>query len=285
MLYTPASQFQFEYDDTTAGTANVLTAVTGVAATASGSTNTKGSWVEIVSATDREWNGFWLVFSVAALPTGLNAGALCDIGIGGAGSEVVVLPDFIMGNVGNIPAQNIITGFVSPTFVPLRIAKGQRVAVRTQNETASRVARCLIWAQAGGSLPVAIFSGCDTIGVTSSGASRGTNISSNASASTFGSWTNVGSTTGREYKGFVVSHQPQNTSTLNARGFILEFGYSSIALCRAVALQSTAETWTVPITAPAIVQNIPAGTQLQARVSCSTASNTETPSVAFHCFY
>ena len=44
MLADLAPQFAFEYDDTTAGSANITTVGTGIAATASGSANTKGSW-------------------------------------------------------------------------------------------------------------------------------------------------------------------------------------------------------------------------------------------------
>lgn len=283
MLYTPPSQFQFEYDDTTVGSANFATIATGIAATASGSTNTKGSWAEIVSATDRDWYGFWLMFSAAVGQSGLNASQLCDIGIGAGGSEAVVLPNFVMGG------QPVISSGVSyvpnnPVYVPLFIPKGTRVAVRTQAAVASRVARCHLWAESGASLPKTIFSGCDTYGA-STAASTGVALSSNASANTFGSWTNVGSITSRDYKAILMSHQGFASASVSARNYVLEGGYNSTAMMRLLAAASNAETWMAFLNSQLVVQNIPTGTQLQARIACATASNTDTPSVAFHCFY
>lgn len=286
MLYTPPSQFQFEYDDTTAGTANITTMTQGVLLPASGSSNTKGAWEELVASADRDWYGFWLTFwGTTNNPSAVNAAALCDIGIGGAGSEQVLIGDLVKGNLSTLSTAAF--GFLpAPAiYFPLQLAKGGRLSARVQTETSGRTLRCKVWGESGASVPKSVFSGCDTYGANSSSASVGTSLSSNASANTFGSWTNVGGTTTRDYKGFCVSHQAQNATVLNNRVYIIEFGYGGMALSWCMAASGTNETWATAFEAQAVIQNIPAGTQLQARVSCGTASNTETPSVAIHCFY
>lgn len=283
MLADLAPQFAFEYDDTTAGSANVATVLTGIAATASGSTNTKGSWAQVVSATDRDWYGFWISFSSAVSPAGLNAAQLVDVGIGGAGSETVLVPNILAGGR-FVLTGGAISSVDLPVYVPVSIAKGTRVAVRTQAATASRVCRVNIWGESGSSMPRPIYSGCDTYGIDLS-TSKGVELTSNASANTFGSWTNVGGTTSRNYQAFLISAQVPALTTVSNRAYLIEGGYSGAGYMRIAAGTTTNETWGAAIPAQYVGQNVPSGTQLQARISCGTASNTELPSVAFHCFY
>lgn len=282
MLYTPPSQFQFEYDDTTAGSANFTTVATGILCTSNASVNVKGSYAQIVSATDRDWYGFWLKSARSATTSLSNTAALLDIAIGGAGSEVVILANFLCGM--QFPITSMTFGCNEAVYVPLFIPKGSRISCRNQCATAAQGMRLYVVGQSGASLPYPVFSGCDTYGA-NTGASTGVALSSNASADTFGSWTSVGSATSRGYKAILISHQGFATTTANARSFVIEGGYSSAALIRLAAFSTATELWAAPINAQAVYQNIPAGTQLQARIACATASNTDTPSVAFHCFY
>lgn len=285
MLYTPPSQFQFEYDDTTAGTAAFYTLTNGVAVTG-GAAVTKGSWVTLVSATDRDWYGFNLaVYGNATTYAATNSNMLLDIGIGGAGSEVVLLPNYLVGGrVGNISAFLTLLSNYPPIFIPLFIPKGSRIAARCAGANGGEVRGVSLAGVSGATVPTGIFSGCDTYGVTAA-AVKGTNLSSNASANTFGTWTNIGSTTTRDYKGLLSSFQGPDSVTVNGRGYIFEAGYASTALLRSAWATTTGETTTQHVPDRLVVQNIPAGTQLQGRISCITASNTDTPNAAIHCFY
>lgn len=285
MLYTPASQFVNEYDDTTAGTATFYTLTNGVAVTG-GASNTKGSWVTLVSATDRDWYGFGLaVCGNATTAAGTDSGALLDIGIGGAGSEVVLLPDYLVGGrIGNTSAFLTLPSGYPPIFIPLFIPKGTRIAARCAGVTASIVRGVALSGVSGASVPAAIFSGCDTYGVTAA-SSKGTNLASNASANTFGTWTSIGSTTTRDYKGMLSSFQCPSNVTVNQRGYVFEAGYASTALLRSAWATLTSEVIYQHVPDRLVVQNIQSGTQLQGRISCITASNADTPSAAIHCFY
>lgn len=104
-------------------------------ATASGSTNTKGSWSEVTSSLDREVCGFHLnVYS--ALNSSERNRYLFDIGIGSAGSEVVVVPNLHWAVYG---ATATSTEQISSLYIPLALPKGARLAVRVQSNVASQV--------------------------------------------------------------------------------------------------------------------------------------------------
>lgn len=87
--------------------------------------NTKGTWVELVASCPFDAAGFFLSFSGGSTNT---HDVLLDVGVGAAGSEQVILENFL----------NSLSGFASPrhnVFVPLPVKAGARVAVRTQSTT------------------------------------------------------------------------------------------------------------------------------------------------------
>lgn len=103
-----------------------------IAPVSGGSAHTKGSWVEVTAATT--YDVFRVVMQTAnSNASGTNTAGLLDIGVGGAGSEVVVVPNLAVGYSS--------TG-TSGTFpvwdLPLFIAKGSRVAVRWQSARTSQ---------------------------------------------------------------------------------------------------------------------------------------------------
>jgi len=96
----------------------------GTPLTAPGAVNTKGDWTELTAATERDHR---LIVPFAGKPNGTAnnaANGLIDIGIGPAGSEVVVLPDL---------RYEIYTSEVFATInpvLPCRIPAGTRIAAR-----------------------------------------------------------------------------------------------------------------------------------------------------------
>jgi len=88
--------------------------------------NQKGSWVEISSSTSRVTRA--LLLSLGNNQSTSWLGWRVDIGIGGAGSEIVLIPDFNLQSNGgfsiNVPSH------YGPIYV--NIAAGTRLAVRAQ---------------------------------------------------------------------------------------------------------------------------------------------------------
>jgi hypothetical protein len=102
----------------------------GVSVDPGGAANTKGNWVELTSATDRSSQGIVLAFG-GKLNTLFRWGEWrVDIGVGGAGSENVVVSDFNL-TIGNV--NGILAAPKCSPFMPVSIPKGSRVAVRSQS--------------------------------------------------------------------------------------------------------------------------------------------------------
>lgn len=96
----------------------------GTSLTAPGSVNTKGAWTQVTSSAP---------FDVAWMSLGIRAAqsdfALLDIGVGGSGSEQVVIPNVpFTGNVNDI--------YGGPYDYPISIPAGTRIAARYQNKSA-----------------------------------------------------------------------------------------------------------------------------------------------------
>lgn len=115
-------------------------ATRGTPVTAGAAANTKGSWVQFSSALPNTLRGLLVAF-------GTNGGAdktaeedwLFDIGVGAAGSEVIVAPDLSV----TIDANEIC--YPQVQWVPLEFAAGQPLAVRGQSSVAAAVLDTVIY--------------------------------------------------------------------------------------------------------------------------------------------
>jgi hypothetical protein len=104
----------------------------GSTITASSSTNTKGSYTQLIASTTRDYTSIYVYFdSLDANAT--NASFMTDIAIGAGGSEKVVIPN-ILSRVGS-PTIAFFPCLTGPW--PIQIPAGTRVAARTQCTTAS----------------------------------------------------------------------------------------------------------------------------------------------------
>jgi hypothetical protein len=91
-------------------------------ATYPGSANVKGAWSTVIASCPIDASGFWLVLSNS------RGGAqhwYLDIGIGDAGSEVVIFPDLYVHPLANDLLNE-------QCYIPLRLPAGARVAMRGQ---------------------------------------------------------------------------------------------------------------------------------------------------------
>lgn len=102
----------------------------GVSVDPGGSANTKGSWTQITASTTRRARGFFLLLGGQGNTNTSLGSWLYDVGIGGAGSEQVIVADWgvdvrAAGNVHPAP-------HCSP-FFPIPIGSATRIAVRSQS--------------------------------------------------------------------------------------------------------------------------------------------------------
>jgi hypothetical protein len=105
------------------------------------SANTKGSYVQITASTTYDLAGFFLGFDGTGNTPGSLANAISmDVGVGSAGNEVIVLPDFpLVASQTNAPRHSMNPG--STPYFPIKIPAGSRIAIRAQSTTASSPSR------------------------------------------------------------------------------------------------------------------------------------------------
>jgi hypothetical protein len=142
--------------------------------TADVSTHTKGAWVEMIASTSAEAN--IILLSIINFTSNIGTQSLADIGVGPAGSEVVVVANANAGQLGLSAGTTAgAAGYRPDQLFPVNIPAGSRVAVRIQSAVTSRTADvsiCLLDVQPKN--PSSLV----TIGADTS-LSRGTNLPTN----------------------------------------------------------------------------------------------------------
>jgi len=104
-----------------------LSTSTGVQVDPGGTFHVKGAWSEIISSSTRDIR--WMIISTGDHDASMVPdGWLLDIGVGGAGSEQVIVPDlYLRGETS--------PDILFPTFMsmPMQIPSGTRIAARAQS--------------------------------------------------------------------------------------------------------------------------------------------------------
>jgi hypothetical protein len=153
--------------------------------------HTKGAWVEIIASNAQDTSLVYVTVTGVAASTVLTS-TLMDIGVGAAGSEVVVAENI---NIGSASVPGIAAA------LPVFIASGARIAARIQSVvTGGKTATIAVQTHVVGS-PVLVPSLLDVLGADTA-ASRGTALTGAS-----GSYTQIVASTSKEYAaiGIVVA--------------------------------------------------------------------------------
>ncbi len=110
-----------------ASSAGSSTAFSGAIGFQSGSSNAKGAWNQMIAATTYTAYGLYFTDREPKSENAQDQAGLIDIGVGGSGSERVIVPNLITGDNGGPVTY----------FLPILIPGGSRIAVRAQNANAS----------------------------------------------------------------------------------------------------------------------------------------------------
>lgn len=235
-----------------------------------GASNAKGSWAQLTAATTREAQGILLQWSNES-----GGAVLLDLGIGSAGNEKVLIPDFVT-------AQYTITGPTTANgthsaYFPVAIPAGARVAVRGQTNAGAGFVvsvSAVLFASSPGSRSASVV---EAIGV-STASSIATNLDPGGTANTEGSWTELAAATTRQFDAIVLA--VHNNAILTAdTEWLVDIGIGAAASEQVVIpnvafradanlIRGTKIYMTVPIT-------IPAGVRVAARAQCSRNTATE----------
>lgn len=173
------------------GIADSAVYAAGISATpVSGAANTKGAWIEVIASTPQDYTGLWVQLRGAT-----TNNSLFDIGIGAAGSEIVVAPNLFCGPK---PTPD---SFGSLFTIPQSIPAGTRVAVRAQSDGAS-ISCTLVVGCLAGSLTATPHAGNLFDMGTDLTASRGTALVIPASGSS--AWTQLIAATPADIKKLII---------------------------------------------------------------------------------
>ena len=182
---------------------------------ASGTANTKGAYVELVTSTAADADGMLVMYAQVTS----NVSHLCDFSIGGAGSEVLMATNLHLSAGNNVPEW---------FYVPGPIPAGSRIACRTQCSTASSqlVASCVL--VKGGWFAPPPGGSIVTLGANTAD-SGGTPINAGAVANTFGAWVQLTASTPQDIKAMALKVGGINNTTPTVGSGVFQIGFGAAA--------------------------------------------------------
>lgn len=251
----------------------------GITVTGSASANTKGSWAQLIASTTYDTYLIQLVVSETSA-SATQTDTLIDIGIGGAGSEQIILPNLLVGwkPDAGIGAMNLL--------FPMYIPKGIRIAARAQSVQTSKQVQVQIYCYGGKRFTDSpVYTRCDAYGITDSGASNGTSHTPGNSGAE-STWASLGTTLSRNYRGFMfLAHGTLTVTAMTLIHYHWEIGYNSGApvLGEFWYTGNTAERTIGPFPNFPIAASLASGTQMQVRGEASGTA--QAYDVGLYCFY
>ena len=218
--------------------------------TADSVAHVKGAWTEIIASTSSDADSIYLqlrLFSTSAV----NTAGLLDVGIGGSGSEVVVI-------------ENLPTGGAEGVYhlLPLRIPAGSRIAARFQCAEVSNTGEVTIKVLNTGNYVSAPTS------LVTLGANTATSAGVNITAATY---TQIVSSTSQDFS-FVHLAMGLNSTATQIRRMVYTLGVgaaSSEVAIQEVQYNVTSTLETIVNAGVAVVPSgvfVPAGSRLSAKV-------------------
>lgn len=241
----------------------------GVTITASGSTNTKGSYAQITAATGFKYEG--LYFYVRLFST---EDYLFDLAIGGAGSEKIIVSDLYISSRTNAVTTVLGTCCI---FIPVKVPAGARLAVRCQSTAASATARVII--TGAGSSPKISAGFSKAIGIATSASSRGVTVDPGGTAVTKGSYAQLIASTTVRAAALLITTGAAGDNVKGTNGFTLDIAIGAAASEKIIIPDmflacSSAVNIVMPRSFPIYNVDIPAGTRLAARAAPLSADAT-----------
>lgn len=226
----------------------------------SGTTNTKGSYTQLVASTTRDTD--YILLSASNSPS--NGFRLSiDLAVGGAGSEQIILPDFVVSSGINS---------VNQVAIPISIPAGTRLSARCQSSAATDQVSVNVVLCAG-SMDFQPYDMVDTYGFTS-GSTTGVTVDPGGTINTKGSYTQIVASTTRDHMGlfFIVD---AGTRTVGVgQNWLIDVAVGAAASEQVLIPNiMMAETGSAMVDTPSVwgpypVQ-VPAGTRLSVRAQCT----------------
>lgn len=230
----------------------------GTPVTANASANTKGSYTELIASTAFDAQAIMIGFGLQSV----NGSMLFDIAVGGAGSEVVVIPDILSASKNCNEAQSFILPFSCPA--------GSRVSARCQGTTGAMTKEIVVTLVSRWMLP---FSRLTTYGA-ATGSSRGVSVDGGGSANTKGAYTQIVASTTNKIRALWILTGHQADTTRTTCNYLMDFsiggaGSEQIVLGDLILGCDANHDSILPAVFGPFFVDIPSVTRLAARCQCS----------------
>lgn len=234
--------------------------------TASATAHTKGAWVEAVASTTEQTVALLVALATTTNLSNTDTSTLLDVGIGAAGSEVVVVADL---QVGWKSAQQ-------SWMLPLAVPAGARIALRCQSVVSSRTVGVTVVPAFGSGVAGGSPAGpCVAYGAS---ASTSAGVVLTPGTNGFGSWAEVSPATSERIDAVAVSLGGNARMSSISRPFLLEVGTgasgSEVPIFATGGWMSSAEAVDVAVPVSPCALAVPAGARLAARVAAEATSQT-----------
>lgn len=240
----------------------VPASTTATTLTAAGTTNVKGSYVELIASTARDAN--WIIVKCGNVSASANF--LVDIAIGSA-TEQIIIPDLY------IQARGAGCSY-APYLFPIFIPRGSRLSARCQCSSASQTLNIeiilLSGMQLSGGSPPSLVSAYGGVSL-----SIGTTIDPGGTAHTDSAWTQLTAATDRQHHWLVVGARWGDASIGATTSWMLDIGVGSATEQEIISdLWVSADT-TADVSYSQVVclpYFLPASTRIVARARSSSVS-------------
>jgi hypothetical protein len=243
---------------------------TGTTVTASASANTKGSWAQISAATPCAADA--IIVSLINVTNAVDM--LIDLGIGGAGSETVIVANLTASCGSSGPGTNGV-----PLLLPIALSDGTRLAARCQSTTGSSTISVIVHLVQNALLTSAGLASVQTYGANTAD-SGGTSIDPGATINTKGAWTEISASTSSNHSALIIGVGNQANTSRSTASYQVDIGIgaggSETILIPDIHLrEDSTQDVTDPTIIPPFFVTVPAGTRLAARANCSINDATD----------
>jgi len=239
----------------------------GTDVTASGTINTKGSYVQLTAASGIDAQGIWVI-----LTSGNNAAnCLVDIAVGAAASEQDIVSNLMLPVKHNAGAG---------ANIPIHVALGSRISARAQSSSVSDVINIAIQLMGNTLTSSSALGRCTTYGANTAD-SGGTEIDPGASANTKGAYVQIDGAISNPIKNMIVAVSPSGSNgQLTTAGWLIDVAVGAAASEQVVIsnlfvmTNGVHDTINPPLLGPFPV-NIPSGSRIAVRAQSDTIDATD----------
>lgn len=184
------------------------TSAVGATITASATPHAKGAWTQLIADSGARSLGIMIWLDNTAT-SNANTSILLDIGIGGSGSETVLIPDLAAGFCLNPSVSNAAHVYYFPIYIP----PNSRISARCQAVTVSDTVTCRINLFQRPTAPSFLGSRVTAYGVVSA-SSRGTSVTGSGTANAYGTAGTLDAATANPIKFMQIGMQGNSRTAL-----------------------------------------------------------------------